>query len=187
MTREQSDAGEPAGERQLCWVVCFSPLRLEELACIGKSVGPRTGPGVYAAGQTVEDLQIGGGGHAESDTISLPSGPTQEQKSTTPTTGAMLPELPQLEPESEPQMQQGLPPTPIDSWMLQDTVQLVAMGPTTRAAMERLGLPCAASAVTPSPDGIAHAIAAACSKTEDEKGCITETDASGCTQLQVDS
>ena len=110
-----------------CWVVCFSPLRLTELA------------------QIVIGEPDKGGGAAQ---------PHSE-----------------LELELEPETQDGQPPLPVNSWMADEAaVKLVAMGPTTRAALERLGLPCAATAATPSPDGIVEAIITACSATKAAKG-----------------
>jgi hypothetical protein len=60
-------------------------------------------------------------------------------------------------------------------------VKLVAMGPTTQAALERLGLPCAATAATPSPEGIVEAIITACSAEKEKEGGdgAVEIDAAG--------
>lgn len=114
---EQDAQPEEAGQQtRCCWVVCFSPLRLAELAQIVKGSEPRSGLGTAVHIAT---------------------------------------EMEPAAPEDSPPP----PPLPVHSWMLdQAAVRLVAMGPTTRAALERLGLPCAATAATPSPHGIATCI-----------------------------
>lgn len=123
LTEEPDQTAQVSHQARCCWVVCFSPLRLTELAQICKAAEPPGGMG------------------AES----------------------------QLELQPETQDENGQPLLPFNSWMVdQATVKLVAMGPTTKAALERLGLPCAATAATPSPDGIVEAIITA-SSAEREK------------------
>ena len=119
-----------AAVAECCCVVCFSPLRLAELAQISSHNHTVHGDGGGDAG-AAGAAGVGGGAGMASLSSSSAMGPSSSSSSST-------------------------------SWMSDEkVVKLIAMGPTTSAALQSLGLPCAATAATPSPKGVADAVAAA--------------------------
>ena len=122
-----------AAVAECCCVVCFSPLRLAELAQISSHNHTVHGDGDGDAGAAgaAGAAGVGGGAGVASLSSSSAMGPSSSSSSST-------------------------------SWMSDEkVVKLIAMGPTTSAALQSLGLPCAATAATPSPKGVADAVAAA--------------------------
>jgi uroporphyrinogen-III synthase len=130
---EAASAVGAAAVAECCCVVCFSPLRLAELAQISSHNHTVHGDGDGDAGAAgaAGAAGVGGGAGMASLSSSSAMGPSSSSSSST-------------------------------SWMSDEkVVKLIAMGPTTSAALQSLGLSCAATAATPSPKGVADAVAAA--------------------------